>query len=289
MTDQAGSIATSATIAPDAMIHPTATIGEDATIETGVIVGPRCVVGAGTRLRARCIVVQDTAIGEHNDIHPYAVLGGDPQDRAYNPATPGKLIIGSRNLIRESVTISRGTAPGPDTVIGDSNMFMAQSHIGHNCRVGSFNTFGNGASLAGHVHLGDRVTLSGFALVHQFVDIGDLCMFQGGAAVSMHVPPFVIVTASGRNNLAGLNTVGLRRTPGFTDEDRSEVKQLYRRLFRDRRGQALASLLEQLRADPLSPAGSRFVEFCHRAINPENPRRARGLCSARSRTRSDSE
>lgn len=289
MNDQAGSIATSATIAPDALIHPSATIGEQAVIETGVIVGPRCVVGAGTRLRARCVIVQDTTLGEHNDIHPYAVLGGDPQDRAYNPETPGKLIIGSRNLIREGVTISRGTMPGPDTVIGDSNMLMAQSHIGHNCRVGSFNTFGNGASLAGHVHLGDRVTLSGFALVHQFVDIGDLCMFQGGAAVSMHVPPFVIVTASTRNTLAGLNTVGLRRTPGFTDEDRTQVKRLFRRLFRDRGAAALGPLLEQVRAEPLSPAGSRLVEFCQRAMNPENPRRARGLCSARSGTRFDSD
>ncbi len=289
MNQPEGQIATSATIAPDALIHPSATIGENAVIESGVIVGPRCVIGAGTRLRARCVIVQDTTLGEHNDVHPYAVLGGDPQDRAYNPDTPGKLIIGSRNLIREGVTISRGTMPGPDTVIGDSNMLMAQSHIGHNCRVGSHNTFGNGASLAGHVHLGDRVTLSGFALVHQFVDIGDLCMFQGGAAVSMHVPPFVIVTNSMRNTIAGLNTIGLRRAPGFDDRDRREVKELYRLLLRDRGAQAFGPLLEEVSSRDLTPAGSRFVEFCRRAMNPENPRRARGLCSARSGTKFETE
>lgn len=270
----------SARIAPDASIDPTSTIGADVIIESGVIVGPYCSIGARTRLRARCIIVQHTHLGEDNDVHAFAVLGGDPQDRAYNPETPGQLFIGSQNQIREGVTISRGTMPGPDTVIGDSNMLMAQSHIGHNCRVGSFNTFGNGASLAGHVHMGDRNTLSGFALVHQFVNVGDLCMFQGGAGVGMHVPPFVIVTAAVRNTLAGLNSIGLRRTPGFTDDDRREVKELYRRLFRERGAKPLGPLLDTIQDESLTPAGRRFVGFCREAMTPENPRRARGLCSA---------
>jgi len=287
VNDDNGSIATSAIIAPDALIHSSATIGEDAVIESGVVVGPRCVIGAKSRLRARCIIVQDTTLGEANEVHPYAVLGGDPQDRAYNPETPGKLIIGSRNLIREGVTISRGTMPGPDTVIGDENMLMAQCHIGHNCRVGSNNTFGNGASLAGHVHLGDRNTLSGFALVHQFVNVGDLCMFQGGAGVGMHVPPFVIVTSAVRNTVAGLNIIGLRRTPGFTDEDRREVKDLYRLLFRDRGGKRMEPLLQDAKASASTAAGKRLVEFCLNAMNPENPRRARGLCTARTGGRFD--
>lgn len=285
MSHATAAIDPSARIASDAIIDGSASIGPGAIVESGVIVGPRCTVGARTRLRARCILVQDTTLGEDNDVHPFAVLGGDPQDRAYNPETPGKLIIGSRNHIREGVTLSRGTMPGPDTVIGDENMLMAQCHIGHNCKVGNGNTFGNGASLAGHVHMGSRNTLSGFALVHQFVNVGDLCMFQGGAAVGMHVPPFVIVTAATRNTLAGLNIVGLRRTPGFGDEDRKQVKELYRRLFRDRAGKALAPLLEQIAGEPLTTAGKQFVDFCQTALHPENPRRARGLCSARGLTK----
>ncbi len=289
MSEADGSIHTSAIIAPDALIDPTATIGEEVSVESGVIVGPHCTIGRGTRLRARCIVVQHTTLGEQNDVHPFAVLGGDPQDRAYKPETPGKLVIGSRNLIREGVTISRGTAPGPDTVIGDENMLMAQSHIGHNCRVGSNNTFGNGASLAGHVHMGSRNTLSGFAMVHQFTNVGDLTMFQGGAGVGMHVPPFVIVTAAARNTLAGLNIIGLRRTPGFGDDDRREVKELYRRLFRDRGAKALQPMLEELAQSELTNAGRQFVDFCVHAMNPENPRRARGLCSARAGNKFDTD
>lgn len=285
MNEHAGRIATSATIAADALIHPTASIGENASVESGVIVGPRCVIGAGTRLRARCVIVQDTTLGEDNDVHPFAVLGGDPQDRAYNPETPGQLIIGHRNIIREGVTLSRGTMPGPDTVIGDDNMLMAQCHIGHNCRVGNSNTLGNGASLAGHVHMGDRNTLSGFALVHQFTDVGDLCMFQGGATVGMHVPPFVVVTNAARNTLAGLNVIGLRRTPGFTDEDRREVKTLYRQLFRDRGAKPFGQMLDEFASGELTGAGRRLVDFCVRSMHPENPRRARGLCSARGATR----
>ena len=289
MNDQNGSIAPSATIATDAVIHPSAVISESVIIESGAIVGPRCVIGAGTRLRSRSIIVQDTTLGADNDVHPNAVLGGDPQDRAYNPETPGTLIIGSRNLIREGVTISRGTMPGPDTVIGDENMLMTQSHIGHNCRVGSNNTFGNGASLAGHVHMGNRNTLSGYALVHQFVDVGDLCMFQGGARVGMHVPPFVIVTSAKRNTLAGLNVVGLKRAPGYGDADRREVKALFRQLFRERGARPLVPMLEELASSELTRAGRQFVEFCISAMNPESPRRARGLCSARTGSRFDSE
>lgn len=285
MSESDGSIHSSAIIAPDALIDPSATIGEDVTVESGVMVGPRCTIGRGTRLRARCIVVQHTTLGEHNDVHPFAVLGGDPQDRAYNPETPGKLVIGDRNQIREGVTVSRGTTPGPDTVIGDENMLMAQSHVGHNCRVGNNNTFGNGASLAGHVHLGNRNTLSGFALVHQFTNVGDLTMFQGGATVGMHVPPFVIVTSAARNTLAGLNVIGLRRTPGYGDDDRREVKELYRRLFRDRGAKPLRPLLDELCASELTTAGRQLVEFCVSAMSPENPRRARGLCSARAGTK----
>ncbi len=289
MNDQTGSIAPSARIAPDALIDSTAVIGEGVVIESGVIVGPRCVIGAGSRLRARCIIVQDTTLGERNEVHPFAVLGGDPQDRAYNPEAPGKLIIGSRNLIREGVTISRGTMPGPDTVIGDENMLMAQSHIGHNCRVGSNNTFGNGASLAGHVHMGNRNTLSGFALVHQFVNVGDLTMFQGGSTVGMHVPPFVVVTSAMRNTLAGLNVIGMKRTPGYEDEDRREVKSLFRMLFRDRGGKPLVPMLEELASGELTRAGRQMVEFCIASMNPESPRRARGLCSARAGSRFDAE
>ena len=282
MNDTTGTIDNSADIATDAIIHPSATIGEGVVVEAGAIVGPHCSIGRGTRLRARCIVSQHTTLGEENDVHPFAVLGGDPQDLAYNPETPGRLVVGSRNLFREGVTISRSTEPGPDTVIGDENMLMAQSHIGHNSRIGNNNILGNGASLSGHVHMGNRNVLSGFSMVHQFTDVGDLTMFQGGAGVGMHVPPFMIVTQVARNTIAGLNVVGLRRAPGFDADCRREVKELYRRLFRERGAKPLGPMLEELSETDLTPAGRRLVDFCVQALNPENPRRARGLCSARS-------
>jgi UDP-N-acetylglucosamine acyltransferase len=273
---------TATRLAEDTLVHPRASIDPTAEIEAGAIieedavVGPQCRIGAGTRVRRRAMIIERTTIGRNNDIHPYAVLGGDPQDRAFSTDHPGQLIIGDNNIFREGTTIHRGTHPGPDTRIGDGNYFMCHSHAGHNTQVGDSNTIGNSTCLAGHAILGNGNTLSGWVGIHQFVRVGDGVMFQAGSAVSQHVPPFVIV--HNINSIAGLNAIGLRRNKSMDDQDRREIKMAYRLLYRTRGARPMVDAVEELRAMDLRPAARRFVDFFHQALNEENPRRRRGVC-----------
>ncbi|MCA9293563.1 MAG: acyl-ACP--UDP-N-acetylglucosamine O-acyltransferase [Phycisphaerales bacterium] len=266
-----------ADIHPSASIHPTSKIAPGAIIEEDVIIGPHCSIGAGTRIRMRAIIVQNTSIGKDNDIHPYAVLGGDPQDRAFNAEHPGELIIGDNNIFREAVTLHRATHPGPPTRIGNNNYFMCQSHAGHNAQVGDNNTIGNSSCLAGHATIGDRNVLSSWVGIHQFVRVGDGTMFQAGGAASQHVPPYVIMSNQ-VNGVAGLNAVGLRRNPNLTDDDRRDIKRAYRALYRTRGARSMAHAVDALRAEQLTPAAKKFVNFFYDALNEPEPRRRRGVC-----------
>lgn len=267
---------------PSARVHASAVLGEGVVIEQDVIVGPDCVIGAGTRLRPRAIVVQNTVLGAHNDVHPYAVLGGDPQDKSYDPARPGETIIGDRNIIREHVTVSRGNWNGPATRIGSGCYLMSQAHIGHNCQVGDNCILANTASLAGHARLGNGCVLSGFTGVHQFTTVGDGVMFRGGAMVSMHVPPFVVVMSG--NCIGGLNKVGIARNPSLTPQDRIEIKEVFRAVYRTRDAAPIAQTLAELRSKQWGPGATRFVDFIADALAQEPPRR-RGLCGGRRRGR----
>jgi len=270
----------SATIDPTARIDPSAVIGPHCRIEAGAFIGPRCIIGAHTRLRPFAVIVQDTELGERNDVHSHAVLGGDPQDRAFNPeVSTGKLIIGNDCIFREGVTISRGTGDEVPTRIGSSCYFMAASHAGHNVQMGSFVTLANAVLIAGHARIGDRVNFGGGAVVHQFTHIGEMAMFQGISGVSMHVPPYCVV--AGVNTVVSLNTVGMRRA-GFTPEDRERVKTAFRLICADRSGVSMTDRVAHLQAqDPQGPA-KRFVDFVRDAL-AEKPPRARGICAARAR------
>lgn len=272
----------SAAVDPSARIHPTATIGPDVIIEPDVIVGPYCAIGQATRLRTRAIIAEHTTLGTHNDVHPYAVLGGDPQDRAYSPDNPGALVIGHRNIFREGVTISRSTGAAPITTIGDDCFFMSQSHAGHNCHVGNRVVLANGACLAGHSTVADGCVFSGFTGTHQFTRVGELVMFRGGARAGMHVPPFVVV-ADG-NLIGGLNTVGLRRA-GFNLQEREDLKTVYRAILRDRGATPIQTVIQQLEAhhpDNMTRAARRFVDFISESLALTG-RHARGICPARTR------
>lgn len=275
----------SASIDDSARIHPSSTIGPDVVIEPDVIVGPHCSIAEGTRLRARAIIVERTTMGAHNDVHPYAVLGGDPQDRAYSPDTPGALVIGDRNIFREGVTISRSTGDAPVTTIADDCFFMSQSHAGHNCQVGSRVVLANNACLAGHSTVADGCVFSGFTGTHQFTRIGELVMFRAGARVGMHVPPFVVV-ADG-NLIGGLNIVGLRRA-GFNAQEREDLKAVYRAILRDRGATPIATVLDQLTQQQWTRAAQRFIDFITESLALEG-RHARGVCPARTRLASDQE
>jgi UDP-N-acetylglucosamine acyltransferase len=255
------------------MIHPTAVVHAGARLGQGVEVGPfvvideNVVVGDGCRLGPGVYLTGHTTIGRENQIHAGAVLGDAPQDLKYRHE-PTRLIIGDRNVFREHVTVHRSAKLEEATEIGSHCLLMAGSHVGHNCRLGDHVILANGALLGGHVRVEDRVFISGNCLVHQFVTIGTLAMMQGGAAISLDLPPFCM--AAGVNELCGLNTIGLRRA-GISSDQRLELRRLYHALFR-RRG--------RLRDAISSLAGSRLAEPARRLLEFASASK-RGVCRVR--------
>lgn len=218
------------------MIHPTAIIGRGAEIADDVEVGPYCVIGGSVKIgRGTCLMHHvsldgKTEIGEGCTIHPFAAIGGPPQDVSYKGEDTA-CTIGNGNTIREYVTINRASTKGDwFTRVGNNCFIMAYSHIGHDCVVGNRVIMANGATLAGHVQIQDFVFISGPSAVHQFCRIGESAMISGLTGVPNDIPPFV--TASGnRAKLFGLNVIGLERR-GFTKEDIGSLKKAYRFLFR---------------------------------------------------------
>lgn len=243
---------------PGARVDPRAVVSPEAVLEDGVEVGafaivePGAVIGAGTRILPYAYVCSGTTLGRDNVVHMGAVLGHEPQDRAYTGA-PTRLRVGDRNVFREACHVHRGTAPDSETVIGNDCYFMTTSHVGHNCRVEDGAILASGATLGGHVTVGERAFVSGNALVHQHTRVGRLAMLQGGTAVSKDVPPFCI-TKIGKNTLAGVNVVGLRRA-GFERETIAAIRRAYRTLFfgRPNLGRARERLLA-LEAERGGPA-----------------------------------
>lgn len=216
-------------------IHSTAVISKNAVIGKGVVVGPYAVIGdkvkigQGTVIGSHVVIDGDTTIGEYNNIYPFASLGQDPQDLKYK-GEETKLIIGDRNIIREFVTINKGTLAAGKTQIGNDNVLLSYGHIAHDCIVGNNCVFSNNATLAGHVEVGDFVVIGGMTPIHQFVKVGSHAMIGGASAVNMDIIPFS--TAEGNKaNLRGLNSVGLKRR-GFTAEDIKNLKEAYKILFR---------------------------------------------------------
>jgi UDP-N-acetylglucosamine acyltransferase len=223
-------------------IHPTAVIDAKAEIDATVAIAPYVVVDgpvrikAGTRVMAHAYLTGWTEIGADNEIHPGVVIGGAAQDKAYK-GEETYLKIGDRNIIREHAQIHRGTAPGSSTVIGDDNFFMANSHIGHNCKLGDNVILANGALLAGYVEVGNNVFISGNCVVHQFVRIGDYALMRGLSATSRDVPPYAII--DWQHTVRAVNVIGLKRA-GFDDRRIREIKKAFRVLFRKGRNLSLA-------------------------------------------------
>ena len=238
-----------AVIHPKAQVDPTVTVGAYAIIDEGVSVGAQCVVGPHVHLTGH------TTIGAGNRFHTGCVIGDEPQDLKYK-GDPTRVRIGERNVFREHVTVNRSSKLDEDTVIGSNCLFMANCHVGHNSIVGNHVIIANGAALGGHVTVQDRVFISGNCLVHQFCRIGTLAMMQGGSAISMDLPPFCM--AHRVNELAGLNSVGLRRA-GISSVERMEVKRLYHILFRS--GVKFSAALEDARRVATSPPARALVEF----------------------------
>lgn len=247
-----------------ASIHPTAVIAPDAELGEGVevgacaVIGPGVVIGANTRIGPHAVIQGPTRIGADNQIFQFASVGSAPQDKKYR-GEPTRLEIGDRNVIRESVTLNRGTTKDQGvTTIGSDNLFMAYSHVAHDCRVGSNCVLANQATLGGHVHLGDWVIMAGFSGIHQFCKVGAHAFIANNAAVTRDVPPYVM--AVGQPAAAhSVNAEGLKRR-GFTPDQIRNLRNAFRLLYRS--GLKLSDAAEQLAAlAEEQPEVRAIVEF----------------------------
>jgi UDP-N-acetylglucosamine acyltransferase len=231
-------------------IHPTAIISDSAKLGTNITVGPYAVIesdttiGDHTEIRAHACVKRFTHMGSSNIIYEGAVIGGEPQDLGFKDGMSFAR-LGSRNQIREGVTIHRGTEEGSATIIGSDCFFMAYAHIAHNCQLGNNVILANNVALAGHVEIEDQVFISGGVVVHQFCRLGRLAMLGGNSKIVQDCLPFVI-TDGIPGRASGLNIIGLRRA-GFKAGDIKELKRAYRILLRSRvrLEEALEMLAEQ--------------------------------------------
>ncbi|MBI3184946.1 MAG: acyl-ACP--UDP-N-acetylglucosamine O-acyltransferase [Myxococcales bacterium] len=230
---------------PTAVVHPEARLHETVEVAPYAVIGPKVRIGAGSRVGPHAVIEGDTAIGERNRIFQFASVGAVPQDLKY-AGEDTQLVIGDENIIREFATLHIGTAGGGGvTRVGHRNLFMAYSHVAHDCQIGSGCIFANCASLAGHVEVGDHVIFGGLTAVHQFTRIGKHAFVAGGAMVAMDVPPYCSAQGD-RAELVGLNTVGLSRH-GFSEEQISRIKDAYKILFRSKLG--LNEALSKLKAE----------------------------------------
>jgi UDP-N-acetylglucosamine acyltransferase len=234
-----------AQVHPTAVVHPGARLHETVEVGPYSIIGEKVTIGAGTRVGPHVVIEGRTTIGERNRIFQFASVGGAPQDLKY-AGEDTQLIIGDGNTIRESVTLNIGTVGGGGvTRVGNNNLFMAYSHVAHDCAVGNGCIVANSVALAGHVQLEDSVILGGLSAVHQFTRLGKHAFIAGGSMVVMDVPPYC--TAQGdRAELAGLNVVGLQRH-GFSEEQIGRIKEAYKILFRSKL--QLAEAVARLQAE----------------------------------------
>ena len=255
-----------ASISPLASVHPDAIIGANVEIGPFAVIGAEVEIGAGTRIGPHCIIHGPTRIGRDNRIHGHAAIGGDPQDKKF-AGERTELEIGDGNVIREFVTIHRGTGSGGGiTRIGHRNWFLAYVHIAHDCRVGDDCVFSNNATLAGHVEVGNHVILSGFTGVHQFCRIGAHAFIGMGAFVNGDVPPFLMVASEDYGRPRGINSEGLKRR-GFAPERVSAIKRAYRTLYMS--GTNLADAKQQLGTQAESSDDVRhFLDFIERGERP---------------------
>lgn len=218
----------------NAIIHPTAVVGPSAKLGHGVSVGAFAVIedhveiGAGCSIGHHGVIHSYVRMGRNNTVHPHAVIGGLPQDLGFDPQEETYVEIGDGNVFREAVTISRASKRSGATRIGSSCYLMNNSHVAHDCVVGDHTIFASGATLGGHVQVGDRVFLGGGVMTHQFCRIGSYAMLQGMAGINKDVLPFMMVGGRPGKHYR-LNLVGMRRV-GIDGERLKAVSSAIRRL-----------------------------------------------------------
>ncbi len=202
---------------PNAFVDPSAELHDGVVIAQGAMVGPNVKIGKGTEIGPNAVITGKTEIGSNNKVFPNVFIGLDPQDLKYRGAST-EVIIGDNNTFRECVTINKATYEGEKTIIGNNNLLMAYTHIGHNCELGNRIVLANSVQVAGHVKVEDNAIIGGCLGIHQFVHIGYLAMVGGMTRVDRDVPPFCL--AEGHpGRLRGLNRVGIKRSSLMENKD----------------------------------------------------------------------
>ena len=247
-------------IDPRAIVSPQAQLAPDVQVGPFSIIGPQVQIGARTVIGPHVVVNGPTAIGADNRIFQFASIGDAPQDKKYR-GEPTRLVFGDRNVFRESCTINRGTTHDKGvTTIGSDNLFMAFSHVAHDCVIGNNTVFANSVAMGGHVEIGDWVILGGLTAIHQFTKIGAHAFLGGGAILSRDVPPYVMV-AGNPAVPHGVNAEGLKRR-GFSEEQIRHIRDAYRIIYRS--DLKLSEALERLTALATEqPEIQAFVDFIH--------------------------
>jgi UDP-N-acetylglucosamine acyltransferase len=232
-------------VADNVSIHPTAEIDEDVHVGPFCVVGPNVRIGRGTRLENHVTLMGHVSLGEQNHIYPGTVIGGEPQDISYR-GSDTKVVIGSHNIIRECVTINRGSEKEDGvTLVGDHNFLMACCHVAHDCRLGNHIVVTNGTLLGGHVHVHDHASLSGAVAVHHYATVGSYSFVGGMSAVRHDVPPFMLVEGHPARPRC-INVVALKRH-NFPQETIDCLAEAHRLLYRAKVG--LDNTREILRAN----------------------------------------
>ncbi|MBI4644540.1 MAG: acyl-ACP--UDP-N-acetylglucosamine O-acyltransferase [Deltaproteobacteria bacterium] len=241
---------------PSAKIAPDVELAPDVEVGPGVIIDGPSRIGPGSRIQAHAYIGPHTTIGENNLIGFGAIIGHEPQDYAFK-GEESYTLIGDHNLIREYVTIHRGTKPASATRVGNHCFLMGLSHMAHNAVLGNHVIVVNGALVGGYVEVADRAFISANCLLHQFIRVGTLVMMRGGARASRDLPPYANIDDT--HTVKGINLVGLRRA-GFKADQIAPLRQAFRILFGRRTN--LKQALEQVEAEvPLTPEVTHLLEF----------------------------
>lgn len=242
-----------------AIVSGDANIGEDVEVGAYAIIGPGVTIGSGSKVGPHTRIEGPTTLGERNQIYGHASIGSPPQDLKYH-GEHTELAIGNDNVIREFVTINRGTAGGGGkTTIQSGNFFMAYSHVAHDCHVGSHTIFANNATLAGHVDIGDHSTIGAFSAVHQFCRVGDHAFIGGFTVVTLDALPYIKTVGDRPAKTYGINTIGLQRK-GFSAETIEALDRAYRILVRSKL--KLQDALQKIESDlSFFPETRYLVDF----------------------------
>jgi UDP-N-acetylglucosamine acyltransferase len=248
-------------IDPRAVVDPSAELAGDVEVGPFAVIGPRVRIGPGCRIGPHAVVQGSTRMGANNQVFQFASLGEAPQDRKYR-GEDTRLEIGDGNVFRECCTANRGTTASGVTKIGSDNLFMAYTHVAHDCVVGDHCIMANYATLGGHVELGDWVIMAGYSGIHQFCKVGAHAFLANNTAVTRDVPPYLLVTGQPAEPHS-INSEGLKRR-GFSAEQIRNLRNAYRVLYRSEL--KLAEATERLRAQAQAqPELGIFVRFLDEA------------------------